>query len=49
VIIFVDDRRSNGKPMKPIAIIQHVALDGPEYFLDYLNRSRHPLTHFQGL
>lgn len=24
--------------MKPIAIIQHVALDGPEYFLDYLNR-----------
>ena len=33
--------------MKPIAIIQHVALDGPEYFLDYLNRSDIPSRIFR--
>ena len=33
--------------MKPIAIIQHVALDGPEYFLDYLNRSGIPSRIFR--
>lgn len=33
--------------MKPIAIIQHVALDGPEYFLDYLNRHTIPSRTFK--
>ena len=33
--------------MKPIAIIQHVSLDGPEYFLDYLNRQAIPSRVFQ--
>lgn len=33
--------------MQPIAIIQHVALDGPEYFLDYLNRHAIPAQIFQ--
>jgi GMP synthase-like glutamine amidotransferase len=36
-----------GIAMKPIAIIQHVALDGPEYFLDYLNRSEIPSRIFR--
>lgn len=33
--------------MKPIAIIQHLALDGPEYFLDYLNRHAIPSRTFK--
>lgn len=33
--------------MKPIAIIQHVSLDGPEYFLDYLNRHSIPSRIFK--
>ncbi|WP_059284863.1 type 1 glutamine amidotransferase [Aquitalea magnusonii] len=33
--------------MKPIAIIQHVSLDGPEYFLDYLNRQAIPSCIFK--
>jgi len=33
--------------MKPIAIIQHVGLDGPEYFLDYLNRHAIPAHIFR--
>jgi GMP synthase-like glutamine amidotransferase len=33
--------------MKPIAIIQHVSLDGPEYFLDYLNRQGIPSHIFK--
>ncbi|WP_137010102.1 type 1 glutamine amidotransferase [Aquitalea aquatilis] len=33
--------------MKPIAIIQHVALDGPEYFLDYLNCQSIPSRIFK--
>lgn len=33
--------------MRPIAIIQHVALDGPEYFLDYLNRHAIPSRIFK--
>jgi hypothetical protein len=48
VIIFTDEAGlCKGIAMKPIAIIQHVALDGPEYFLDYLNRSDIPSRIFR--